>query len=55
MDTIWVCLSGDHKCTQRSEGEGEGKYTSPPANFKTIVNKHAIKPEIGGDPPGNFS
>jgi hypothetical protein len=25
-----------------------------PANFKTLVNKNAIKPEIGG-PPSNFS
>jgi hypothetical protein len=39
-------------------GKGEGKYrTLPQANFKTLVNKNAIKPEIGGifpeilDPP----
>ena len=36
-------------------GEGEGKYSTPPlANFKTLVNKNAIKPEIGGPPPWQF-
>jgi hypothetical protein len=38
----------------RGEEEGEGKYRTPQANFKILVNKNAIKPEIGG-PPGNFS
>jgi hypothetical protein len=33
-------------------GRGTGKYKTPqpPANFKTLVNKNEIKPEIG-DPP----
>ncbi len=29
---------------------GEGKYSTPQANFKTLVNKNAIKHEIGGTP-----
>ncbi len=33
----------------RKRGEGKGKYrTPPPANFQILVNKNAIKPEIGG-------
>jgi hypothetical protein len=41
--------------TRRGEGgKGEGKYRTPHANFKTLVNKIAIKPEIG-EPPGSFS
>jgi hypothetical protein len=42
---------------QRGE-RGEGGLVNIPhplANFKTLVNKNAIKPEIGGPPPGNFS
>jgi hypothetical protein len=36
-------------------GKGTGKYRSPPrANFKTLVNKNAIKPEIGGPPQAIF-
>ena len=36
-------------------GEGEGKYSTPPlANFKTLVYKNAIKPEIGGPPLAIF-
>ncbi len=36
-------------------GKGEGKYsTLPQANFKTLVNKNAIKPEIGGIFPENI-
>ncbi len=34
-------------------GSGEGKYCTPLANFKTLVNQNAIKPEIGG-PPRDF-
>ena len=37
-------------------GNWEGKYSNPhQANFKTLVNKNAIKPKIGGPPQGNFS
>jgi len=32
---------------------GEAKYNTPQANFKTLFNKNAIKPEIGG-PPWHF-
>jgi hypothetical protein len=34
-------------------GEGEGRANivhHPQANFKTLVNKNAMKPEIGGSP-----
>jgi hypothetical protein len=49
--------------THRGEGEGEGgggrgriNIIPPLANFKILVNKNAIKPEIGDPPPpGNFS
>jgi hypothetical protein len=34
--------------------EGEGKYRTPQANFKTLNNKITIKPEIRG-PPRQFS
>jgi hypothetical protein len=34
-------------------GEGEGKHSTPQENFKSLVNKNAIKPKIG-DHPGNF-
>jgi hypothetical protein len=33
--------------------KGPPPRQAPPANFKIIVNKNAIKLEIGG-PPGNF-
>jgi hypothetical protein len=35
-------------------GKGEGKHRTPQENFKRLVNKNAIKTEIGG-PHGNFS
>jgi hypothetical protein len=35
------------------KGKGEGKHMIPQANFKRLVNKNAIKPEIGG-PPWQF-
>ncbi len=36
-------------------GEGGGKIQYPPqANFKTLVNKNAIKPEKGGPHQANF-
>jgi hypothetical protein len=40
--------------TEGGGGKGEGKYRTRQANFKTLVNKNAIKPEIVG-PPGYFS
>jgi hypothetical protein len=36
-------------------GGGRVNIVPPRANFKALVNKNAIKPEIGGPPPGNFS
>jgi hypothetical protein len=44
--------------TGGGEGGGKGRVNigPPQANFKTLVYKNAIKPNIGGpDPPGNFS
>jgi hypothetical protein len=32
-------------------GGGRGGGVPPQANFKTLVNKNAIKPEIGDSPP----
>jgi len=34
----------------------KGRYRTPPpqANFKTLVNKNAIKPKIGGPPLAIF-
>ena len=32
-------------------GGGRGGGVPPQANFKTLVNKNAIKPEIGDPPP----
>jgi hypothetical protein len=29
-------------------GKGTGKYRTPQANFRTLININAIKPEIGG-------
>jgi hypothetical protein len=34
--------------TRGVRGKGEVKYRAPQANFKTLVNKNAIKPEIVG-------
>jgi hypothetical protein len=41
-----------HTGVVKAEGE-TGKFRTPLAKFKTLVNKNAIKPEIRG-PPGNF-
>jgi hypothetical protein len=42
-----------HRCTL-----GEGRYSPPPqapqANFKTLANKNAIKPQIRGPPMAIF-
>jgi hypothetical protein len=32
----------------------EGRYRTPQANFKTLVNKNAIKPKIRGPPLAIF-
>jgi hypothetical protein len=32
-------------------GGGRVNIVPPQANFKTLVNKNAIKPKIGGPPP----
>jgi hypothetical protein len=38
----------------RGGGRGEGKYSTPlRKNFKTLINKNAINPKIGG-PPRQF-
>ncbi len=43
-----------HRCTQG--GRGEGKYNTPLRQIsKHLLIKNAIKAEIGGPPPGNFS
>jgi hypothetical protein len=44
-----------HSCTggRGLREEWDGKYRTPEANFKTLVNKNAIKPEIEG-PPTQF-
>jgi hypothetical protein len=47
----FVCLS--YRCTQGGGGgggRGRVNIIPPQANFKTLVNKNAIKPEIGGPP-----
>ncbi len=52
----WIRLGWFRRCIQGVRGaKGEDKYRTPPpqANFKTLVNKNAIKPEIGG-PPWHF-
>ncbi len=53
-------LSGSptHRCTQgggvRWEGGWRVNIIPPEANLKTLVNKNAIKPEIGGPPQAIF-
>jgi hypothetical protein len=35
-------------------GGGKVNIVPPLANFKTLVNKNALKPEIGGPPSSQF-
>jgi hypothetical protein len=47
---------GPHRRTQRRGGGGkvDCKFRTPQTNFKTLFNKNAIKPEIGGPPLAFF-
>jgi hypothetical protein len=50
LETFTVATIDAHRGRGVRWGEGEGKYP-PQANFKTLVNKNAIKTKIGGPPP----